>query len=536
MRGGTTIRRWLPVSARTKAPTSPSGSTTCGGLKPLLDRFGNEPGLTVVVYTLDETTYSRELAPLAGHYPALRLGPPWWFFDSPEGIRRFYHSVVETAGFANTVGFNDDARSLLSIPARHDVARRLASRLPGRAGGRAPPGGRGRGRDRRGPRLQPGPPGLPGRTMKTVVLVGLMGSGKSTVGALVAQRTGRELVDVDVVITARMSKTVRELWEEGGEAAYRYLESDVVLEVLRDDAPTVLAAPGGVVLDPVVRAALADSFVVWLRTSPSTLAGRVRPGDHRPLLGDSPAETFAAMAGHALRALPAGGDRDPRYGRPRAGSRRGRRGRAARPQPRRTPDTNATGRHDAATTGHHHARDQAARRHLELHGRRGRRGPDRGLVAGHLPDARRMPVPSSFNDVLVDPAAARPCRRRLVPAARSSFPAAGPDSASCSGSTRRPTAPRCGSATTLRRRARGRLHALRGRRDRPRRRRARSAGSLSSSTTSSRGSRSRRAWSRCCPTGPGGSASTTTSSTTPACTAASGCTRRHAPTLTTSRW
>jgi glucuronate isomerase len=96
-----------------------------GGLKPLLDRFGNEPGLTVVVYTLDETTYSRELAPLAGHYPALRLGPPWWFYDSPEGIRRFYRLVVETAGFANTVGFNDDARSLLSIPARHDVARRL---------------------------------------------------------------------------------------------------------------------------------------------------------------------------------------------------------------------------------------------------------------------------------------------------------------------------------------------------------------------------------------------------------------------------
>ena len=94
-------------------------------LKPLLDRFGNEPGLTVVLYTLDETTYSRELAPLAGHYPALRLGPPWWFYDSPEGIRRFYQSVVETAGFANTVGFNDDARSLLSIPARHDVARRL---------------------------------------------------------------------------------------------------------------------------------------------------------------------------------------------------------------------------------------------------------------------------------------------------------------------------------------------------------------------------------------------------------------------------
>ena len=133
--------------------------------------------------------------------------------------------------------------------------------------------------------------------MKPLVLVGLMGSGKSTVGALVAQRSGRQFVDVDAVITARMSKTVRELWEEGGEAAYRYLESDVVLEVLRDDTPTVvLAAPGGAVLDPVVRAALADCVVVWLRTSPSTLAGRVRPGDHRPLLGDDPAETFAAMA------------------------------------------------------------------------------------------------------------------------------------------------------------------------------------------------------------------------------------------------
>jgi glucuronate isomerase len=96
-----------------------------GALKPLLDRFGNEPSLTVVVYTLDEDTYSRELAPLAGHYPALRLGPPWWFHDSPEGMRRFRQLVTETAGFANTVGFNDDARSLLTIPARHDVCRRI---------------------------------------------------------------------------------------------------------------------------------------------------------------------------------------------------------------------------------------------------------------------------------------------------------------------------------------------------------------------------------------------------------------------------
>ena len=96
-----------------------------GGLKALLDRFGNDPNLTVVVYTLDESTYGRELAPLAGHYPALKLGPPWWFFDSPAGMRRWRELVTETAGFANTVGFNDDARSLLTIPARHDVARRV---------------------------------------------------------------------------------------------------------------------------------------------------------------------------------------------------------------------------------------------------------------------------------------------------------------------------------------------------------------------------------------------------------------------------
>ena len=103
----------------------PTSSDYVGSLKPLLDRFGNSRQLTVVIYTLDEDTYSRELAPLAGHYPALRLGPPWWFYDSPEGIRRFYRSVVETAGFSNLVGFNDDARSLLTIPARHDMSRRL---------------------------------------------------------------------------------------------------------------------------------------------------------------------------------------------------------------------------------------------------------------------------------------------------------------------------------------------------------------------------------------------------------------------------
>jgi glucuronate isomerase len=94
-------------------------------LKPLLDRFGNEKKLTLILFTLDETTYGRELAPLAGHYPCLRLGPPWWFFDSPEGMRRFRELTTETAGFYNTVGFNDDTRAYLSIPARHDMARRV---------------------------------------------------------------------------------------------------------------------------------------------------------------------------------------------------------------------------------------------------------------------------------------------------------------------------------------------------------------------------------------------------------------------------
>ena len=93
-------------------------------LKPLLDAHGNDPRLTLILFTLDEDVYSRELAPLAGHYPSLRLGPPWWFHDSPEGMRRFRERVTETGGFYNTVGFNDDTRAFLSIPARHDVARR----------------------------------------------------------------------------------------------------------------------------------------------------------------------------------------------------------------------------------------------------------------------------------------------------------------------------------------------------------------------------------------------------------------------------
>lgn len=108
-----------------KGADIPKATDYVGNLKPLLDRFGNDPRLTVILFTLDETTYARELAPLAGHYPALRLGPAWWFHDSPEGIRRYREQTTETAGFYNTVGFNDDTRAFLSIPARHDVARRI---------------------------------------------------------------------------------------------------------------------------------------------------------------------------------------------------------------------------------------------------------------------------------------------------------------------------------------------------------------------------------------------------------------------------
>lgn len=103
----------------------PQATNYVSALRPLLDKYGNETKLTIILFTLDETTYSRELAPLAGHYPCLRLGPPWWFHDSPEGMTRFREQATETAGFYNTVGFNDDTRAFLSIPARHDVARRI---------------------------------------------------------------------------------------------------------------------------------------------------------------------------------------------------------------------------------------------------------------------------------------------------------------------------------------------------------------------------------------------------------------------------
>ena len=96
-------------------------------LQPLLESFGNHPNFSLLLFTMDESTYARELAPLAGAYPSVKLGPPWWFNDSWNGIRRYFDQVMETAGMYNTVGFNDDTRAFLSIPARHDVWRRAAA-------------------------------------------------------------------------------------------------------------------------------------------------------------------------------------------------------------------------------------------------------------------------------------------------------------------------------------------------------------------------------------------------------------------------
>lgn len=118
-------QRMFSRYGRDKGADIPLRTEYVHALKPLLDRFGNEPDFRLILFTLDESTYSRELGPLAGHYPSLFLGPAWWFHDSPEGMWRFREQTLSTAGFYNTVGFNDDTRAFLSIPARHDVARRV---------------------------------------------------------------------------------------------------------------------------------------------------------------------------------------------------------------------------------------------------------------------------------------------------------------------------------------------------------------------------------------------------------------------------
>ena len=110
-----------------KGADIPISSEFTRNLHPLLTKYGNESRLRLILFTLDEDTYSRELAPLVGHYPALRMGPPWWFHDSLSGMRRYFERIMETAGIYNTAGFNDDTRAFPSIPARHDVWRRAAA-------------------------------------------------------------------------------------------------------------------------------------------------------------------------------------------------------------------------------------------------------------------------------------------------------------------------------------------------------------------------------------------------------------------------
>jgi glucuronate isomerase len=118
--------RWLhDTYGRDVGGDIPQATDYTHALRPLLDAYGNDPRLRVVLYTLDEYTYTRELAPLAGGYAALYLGAPWWFLDTPDAMRRFREAVTDTAGFYNTAGFVDDTRAFCSIPVRHDVARRV---------------------------------------------------------------------------------------------------------------------------------------------------------------------------------------------------------------------------------------------------------------------------------------------------------------------------------------------------------------------------------------------------------------------------
>ncbi|MCE7946563.1 MAG: glucuronate isomerase [Chloroflexi bacterium CFX4] len=118
--------RLLRRFGRDKGADIPQQAEFTRSLKPLLDAFGDDPRLTLIIFTLDESTYARDLAPLAGHYPSLRLGAPWWFHDSLNGMARYFDQVMETCGIYNTAGFNDDTRAFLSIPARHDLWRRAA--------------------------------------------------------------------------------------------------------------------------------------------------------------------------------------------------------------------------------------------------------------------------------------------------------------------------------------------------------------------------------------------------------------------------
>ena len=223
--------------------------------------------------------------------------------------------------------------------------------------------------------------------MRPVVLVGLMGSGKSTVGALVAAAHGTAFVDVDVVITARTGQDRPGALGGGRRSRLPVPRVRRRARVLAT-TPRGAGRPGGRVLDPVVRAALADCVVVWLRTSPSTLAGRVRPGDHRPLLGDRPAETFAAMAemrSELYRQVATA--ISIRTTSPRKPLRTSCSDCSA--ATRRTPEQR-NGRHDAATTGHHRRETKRLDGIWSFTADACRGGPRRGLVAG-----RRCPMPDA---------------------------------------------------------------------------------------------------------------------------------------------
>lgn len=120
-------RQLFEVFGPDKGADIPISAEFTRNLHPLLNKYGNDPRLTLILFNLDEDTYARELAPLAGHYPAIKIGPPWWFYDSVNGMRRYFDRIMETSGIYNTAGFNDDTRAFPSIPARHDVWRRASA-------------------------------------------------------------------------------------------------------------------------------------------------------------------------------------------------------------------------------------------------------------------------------------------------------------------------------------------------------------------------------------------------------------------------
>ena len=124
--------RWcFDKFGRDKGADIPAATEYVRALRPLLSKYGNEPNFTLILFTLDETVFTRELAPLAGHFPSVKLGPPWWFLDSPEGMMRFRETATETAASTTPVRFNDDTQHVCRL--QHGAT---VLRIPGSAGGR----------------------------------------------------------------------------------------------------------------------------------------------------------------------------------------------------------------------------------------------------------------------------------------------------------------------------------------------------------------------------------------------------------------